>query len=143
MKATLKLIPAFCLAAVTSAAAYACPCEQLSVSKAKGRAEVVFVGAVVGSHRERTAAGFEWRARLSVEQTWKGEERDEFVVYTSGECATPFEAGKKYLVFARRQEGRGRLTTDSCMRTTVLEAASEEDLRKLGRAKTRDGKATR
>ena len=138
MKTTLKLILLVCcLAAHAPAARAACACEQMNVSKAKGRAEVVFVGAVVDSHRERTAAGFEWRVRLSVEQSWKGEAADEFVVYTGGKCATQFEPGKRYLVFARRQEGRGRLTTDSCMRTTPFEAATEEDLRRLGKAKSR------
>ena len=138
MKATLKLIlMACCLSAHAPAARAACSCEQLTVSKAKALAEVVFAGAVVAVHRERTVDGFEWRVRLSVEQEWKGEGTGELVVYTSGECATQFEAAKRYLVFARRQEGRGRLTTDSCMRTAPLEAATEEDLRRLGKAKAR------
>ncbi|HYO63252.1 MAG TPA: hypothetical protein VER08_06300 [Pyrinomonadaceae bacterium] len=134
----LRLVLAACCAAACAPRAFACSCELTTMSKAKGRAEVVFAGTVLDSHRERSAEGtdaHEWRVRLSVEQRWKGDGEGTVVVYTSGTCRSDFEAGRKYLVFARRQEGRGRLTTDTCMMTRRLESASDEDLRKLGKAK--------
>lgn len=138
MKLMLKLLLIACAAslvgATTTSAFAACPCEPLTVSKARDRAEAVFVGTVVESYREMTADGFEWRVRLRVEQTWKGVGRDELIVYTSGDCMLTFDAGKKYLVFAHRQEGRGRLVTDSCMKTALLDA-SADDLQKLGKSK--------
>jgi hypothetical protein len=142
MKLMLKLILAACAAsllvggAATASAPAACSCESLTVSKAKDRAEAVFVGTVVESFREVTANGFEWRVRLRVEQSWKGAGEDELIVYTSGDCMISFDAGKKYLVFARRQEGRGRLVTDSCMKTATLDA-SADDVQKLGKSKER------
>jgi hypothetical protein len=143
MKMMLKLILAACAAPLlvvgssARSASAACSCEPLTVSKARDRAEAVFVGTVVESFREVTANGFEWRVRLRVEQTWKGAgDGDELIVYTSGDCMISFDAGKKYLVFARRQEGRGRLITDSCMKTATLDA-SADDLQKLGKSKER------
>ncbi|MCA1815203.1 MAG: hypothetical protein LC746_02120 [Acidobacteria bacterium] len=141
MKLTLKLLLVVCalaLARVEAAAAAAtCACaESPTVSKAKDRAEAVFVGTVVESHREMTAQGFEWRVRLRVEQTWKGATDDEIVIYTLGDCALTFETGKKYLVFARRQDGRGRLVTDTCMKTAPLDA-SADDVQRLGRSRER------
>jgi hypothetical protein len=142
MKAVLlKIVLAACCAAVCAPRAWACKCEAVSLSKAKGRAEVVFAGTVLDSHRERTAEGFEWRVRLSVEQSWKGDAGEAVVVYTSGGCEVTFEAGKRYLVFARRQEGRGRLVTDLCMMTRLLDSSSEEDLRGLGKAKQKKNSA--
>jgi hypothetical protein len=138
----LKLILAACAASllvgvVVPSASAACSCEPLTVSKARDRAEAVFVGTVVESFREVTANGFEWRVRLRVEQSWKGAgDGDELIVYTSGDCMISFDAGKKYLVFARRQDGRGRLVTDSCMKTATLDA-SADDVQKLGKSKER------
>ena len=45
------------------------------------------------------------------------------------------------IVYARRQEGRGRLVTDSCARTAPFDAGSE-DLQKLGAGKQHAAKAT-
>jgi hypothetical protein len=139
----LKLILATCVAPLlvvgssARSASAACSCEPLTVSKARDRAEAVFVGTVVESFREVTANGFEWRVRLRVEQTWKGaSDADEVIIYTSGDCMISFDAGKKYLVFARRQDGRGRLVTDSCMKTASLDA-SADDVQKLGKSKER------
>ncbi|HYY96411.1 MAG TPA: hypothetical protein VE713_18040, partial [Pyrinomonadaceae bacterium] len=134
----LLVVCALALARVEAAAAAACSCaESLTVSKAKDRAEAVFVGTVVEANRERTQGGYEWRVKLSVEQAWKGSDEGEVVVYVLGDdCAVSFEAGKRYLVYARRQEGRGRLVTDSCARTALFDAGSE-DLQKLGAGKQR------
>jgi len=145
MRATLIVI----LLAAASAPAFArvaaatCGCKKsLTPNEARKAAEAVFVGTVVESYRERTPGGYEWRVRLSVEQAWKGAECDDVVVYvTSGDCSVSFETGKRYLVYARRQEGRGRLVTDSCTRTAPFDAGSE-DLQKLGAGRQRAAKGT-
>lgn len=117
--------------------ALACKCVPASTGEARKRAEVVFVGTVIDSQRELSPNGLEWRVRLKVEDFWKGDVKDEVVVYTdTSDCAVSFEVGKKYLVYARRQEGRGRLFTHLCMKTGPADAAAE-DLAKLGRPKQR------
>lgn len=143
MRTTLSVILlAACLAPVSARAA-ACDCKKsLTPSEARKQAEAVFVGTVVEAHRERTQGGYEWRVRLSVEQSWKGADGDDAIVYVLGDdCAVSFEAGKRYLVYARRQEGRGRLVTDSCTRTTAFDAGSE-DLQKLGAGRQRAARGT-
>jgi len=145
MRATLRIILLAAVSAPAFASVAAAPCDckkSLTPAEARKAAEAVFVGAVVESHRELTQGGYEWRVRLSVEQSWKGAEGDDVVVYvTNADCSVSFEAGKRYLVYARRQEGRGRLVTDSCTRTAPFEAGSE-DLQKLGAGKQRAAKGT-
>ena len=145
MRSTLRIVLLAACLAPTGVRGAPAPCEckkSLTPGEARRQAEAVFVGTAVESHRELTQGGFEWRVRLSVEQTWKGGDEGELVVYvTGGDCAVSFEAGKRYLVYARRQEGRGRLATDSCARTTTFEAGSE-DLQKLGAGKQHGVKGT-
>ena len=145
MRTTLKIIVlAACFVPHAARGASAgCECKKsLTPAEARKQAEAVFVGTVVESHRERTQGGYEWRVKLSVEQSWKGAGEDDVIVYVAGDdCSVPFEAGKRYLVYARRQEGRGRLATDSCARTTTFEAGSE-DLQKLGAGKQHAAKGT-
>jgi hypothetical protein len=153
MRATLRIILLaalrITLLAAASAPAFArvaaatCECKKsLTPNEARKAAEAVFAGTVVEVNRERTQGGYEWRVKLSVEQSWKGGDEGEVVVYVLGDdCAVSFEAGKRYLVYARRQEGRGRLVTDSCTRTAPFDAGSE-DLQKLGASKQRAAKGT-
>ena len=146
MRATLSVIlfAAFCLTPTVRGASAACDCKKsLTPGEARKQAEAVFVGTVVESHRELTQGGFEWRVKLSVEQSWKGAEADEVVIYVTknDDCAVSFEAGKKYLVYAWRQEGRGRLMTNACSRTRLAEVGSE-DLQKLGAGKQHAAKGT-
>src|SRR5947209_19479821 len=144
-KATLGIIVlAACFVPHAARGASAgCECKKsLTPNEARKQAEAVFVGTVAESHRERTQGGYEWRVRLSVEQSWKGADEDDVIVYVAGDdCSVSFEAGKRYLVYARRQGGRGRLATDSCARTTTFEAGSE-DLQKLGAGKQHAAKGT-
>jgi hypothetical protein len=138
------LLAACCFAPQAARGASAgCECKKsLTPAEARKQAEAVFVGTVVESHRERTPGGYEWRVKLSVEQSWKGADEDTVVVYVAGDdCAVAFEAGKRYLVYARRQEGRGRLVTDTCARTAAFESGSE-DLQKLGAGKQHAAKGT-
>jgi hypothetical protein len=145
MRATLRIILLVAASAPAFArvAAATCECKKsLTPNEARKVAEAVFVGTVVEANRERTQGGYEWRVKLSIEQAWKGSDEGEVVVYVLGDdCAVSFEAGKRYLVYARRQEGRGRLVTDSCARTAPFDAGSE-DLQKLGAGKQRAAKGT-
>ena len=129
-------LAACCLAACAVSASAECGCEPLTTKESKKTAEAVFTGTVIDSHRERGADGEEWRVRLSVEDFWKGDPGEEVIVYTSGECRVTFEPGKKYLVFAARQPGRGRLSTEVCHNTATLDARAEEPA-KLGKPKQR------
>ena len=116
-------------------------CPVYAVKPAIKSADTIFVGAVVSSHREIGPDGEEWRVRLKVEDYWKGEPDEDQIVYTSGNCPVSFEAGQRYLVYARRQEGRGRLITDITMKTGPADGAAE-DLTKLGKPKLRRPKET-
>lgn len=138
MKTFARLIIVACCLTAAAEAAYGCVCDpEMTTKKAKERAEAVFSGTVVESHREMSPGGMEWRVRIKVDDFWKGDVGEEVIVYTDeSDCAARFEAGRKYLVFARRQEGRGRLVTDTCMKTAPLDAGSE-DVAKLGRPKRR------
>jgi hypothetical protein len=111
-------------------------CQTHGVKEAIKGADTIFVGTVVSSHREIGPDGEEWRVRLKVEDYWKGEPDEDQIVYTRGGCHVSFEAGKRYLVYARRQEGRGRLITDHEMKTGPADGAAE-DLAKLGKPKLR------
>jgi len=150
MRATLRATLRIILLTAVSASAFArvaaatCECKKsLTPNEARKAAEAVFVGTVVESHRELTQGGYEWRVKLSVEQSWKGAEEDEVVVYVvkNEDCTFSFEAGKRYLVYAWRQEGRGRLVTNACARTAPFDAGSE-DLQKLGAGRPRAAKGT-
>lgn len=136
-----RIILAACCVAACAERARACGCEPLTAKESKKQAEAVFTGTVIDSHRERGADGEEWRVRLSVEDFWKGDPGEEVILYTSGECMVTFEPGKKYLVFAARQPGRGRLTTEVCHNTAPLDARAE-DVTKLGKPKQRRPRET-
>ena len=141
MKMMSRVFLAACCVAACAEAARACGCEPLTAKESKKASEAVFTATVIDAHRERGADGEEWRVRLSVEDFWKGDPGDEVVVYTAGECMVTFEPGKKYLVFAARQAGRGRLITEVCRNTAALDLRSEE-LTKLGKPKARRPKGT-
>jgi hypothetical protein len=65
---------------------------------------------------------------LEIEARWKGEEAKRVRVRTpwfAALCGFPFEHGKRYLVYAVIEDD-GRLYTDACTRTKLLEQAEEE-----------------
>lgn len=133
-----KAVLAACCLMALGEAASACVCDpNLTTKKLRGQAEAVFAGTVLESHREFGPDGLEWRVRLKVDDFWKGDLGEEVIVYTdASDCAVSFERGQKYLVFARRQEGRGRLVTNVCMKSGPLDSRAE-DVAKLGRPRQR------
>jgi len=67
---------------------------------------------------------------FEIESHWKGQEVKRVRVRTpwfAALCGFPFEHGKRYLVYAVIEED-GRLYTDACTRTKLLEHAEDEVL---------------
>jgi hypothetical protein len=72
---------------------------------------------------------------FQVTRAWAGVTSRRISVFIeSTDCAFGFEAGRRYVVFARRG-AHGRPTTSVCMRTTDADRA-EDVIRVLGPAKT-------
>ena len=91
--------------------------------------------------QESSSARTVWRTKFAIERFWKGVKVNEILIYTSlDDCASSFDVGKKYLVFAYIEKGGTYLETDSCMGTGQVDLAGEdlkarEDLKKLGKGK--------
>ncbi|WP_127932772.1 hypothetical protein [Nonomuraea polychroma] len=107
----LRLLGLFALVAavvvVTSTAAHACDCADLTPAAAKEHAEVVFTGTVVEVRRDGTQglgpptpAVYTFRA----DNVYKGAPAAGFTVSSNvdtASCGYPFQQGTRYLVFAR------------------------------------------
>ncbi|MBL9021946.1 MAG: hypothetical protein JNL21_07080 [Myxococcales bacterium] len=104
-------------------AAEASQCLEDSRKKALESAEVAFFGRVVIT--ERPDRDRENRVTLSVEKVYKGEPGPVVLVLVSGfKGGLPFERGKRYLVFADRDE-EGRLWVYDCSGTVEETYAAE------------------
>jgi hypothetical protein len=84
-------------------------------------------------------AGQERTVSLKVERWWKGGDAAEVVVSTSksgAACGYGFEKGKKYLVYAGKEERGKTLHVSLCSRTrTEKEAETSGDFKELGAGK--------
>jgi len=138
-------------AALTAAAhpSFACDCAPLKPPSAAIRTEApyIFEGQVVeildrslhitritpsDSTGETRPLGRE--VVFQVTRAWAGVSVRRISIFVeSTDCAFAFEAGHRYVVFARRG-GRGRPTTSVCMRTAEADRA-DAILRALGAAK--------
>lgn len=136
MKVVMRFVLTACCVLVCAEAARACGCEPLAAKESKKVSEAVFTATVIDSHKEMSPDGEEWRVRLKVEEHWKGDPRDEEIIYTAGECMVKFAPGDRLLVFAALQAGRGRLITDVCRGTRPVEQSAEA-LTTLGKPKKR------
>jgi hypothetical protein len=135
MKLTLAVIFTGAFLLINSSVSLACVCNVRSVGQRKTESQAVFLGAVMEREQESTARGTVWRTKFAVERYWKGAKGNETTIYTSlDDCASSFEVGKKYLVFAFLEKKSKHLETDSCMGTGRLEMV-KEDLKKLGKGK--------
>lgn len=118
---------------------YACSCvEPGSVKEELGRSSAVFSGKVieivdenennlVQSSADPIAVVFE------VEESWKGIHQTEVIVYTersSASCGYEFSLNNEYLVYARENDGKFKVSI--CSRTTTLVAA-DQDIEELGK----------
>jgi hypothetical protein len=129
-------------------AAAACDCAPLKpISKAiRAEAPYIFEGQVVEIidrtiHTTRTTPGGstgETRPLgreivFQVTRAWAGATARRMSIFADdSDCAYTFEAGKRYVVFAKR-DAQGRPTTSVCMRTSDADHA-EAVIRALGRA---------
>lgn len=139
--------------------ALACMCGGTpSVAEARRNASAVFLGKVVSSEYQKGAkypngkdAGEELTMRFRVERWWKGNPTSEVVLFTEqyqapdlsisiSTCASQFEVGKRYIVYAGILDGKLRAVY--CSRTSEVEKAAE-DLRLLGRGRRPRSKAGR
>jgi hypothetical protein len=135
VKTLTIVITASILTLVMSGSASACVCNVRSLSKRKSESRSVFVGRLIKRTQEPQDGRVLWRNEFAVERYWKGANAAGITVYTtSDDCASHFEVGEKYLVFAYFvKEGR-HLETESCMGTGQIEMVTE-DLKKLGKGK--------
>lgn len=74
--------------------------------------------------------------RLQVERVWKGEVEATLARYRGDawasirtSCDITLEEGERYLLFARKNEEKGWITTGYCTGTTTLEGAESSGLR--------------
>jgi hypothetical protein len=134
LKPLATVFAALSLTIITSSAALGCVCNIRSLSKRKGESRSVFVGTLIGQTQDSDSQGL-WRNQFVVERYWKGINAAEVTVYTtSDDCASHFELGKKYLVFAYFVKEGQYLETDSCIGTGRIEMVAG-DLKKLGKGK--------
>ncbi len=105
-----------------SAPAHACGCQESTPQLAWTHAGAVFVGEVVATEPGPQGDGSDgnWETRLRIVEALKNlEDREEVTVRAprgAGRCGIPFEAGRRYLVYARQWFSEDWLT-DRCMRT--------------------------
>jgi hypothetical protein len=114
----------------------ACLCENISAKELvkimkAGGADVIFVGKVKTVAGEGVLNVKSLTVTLVVEKSWKAGDPDEYIIYSGGGCEAYFEAGKEYLVFAKKDK-EGKLTTDVCMGTRII-TLSKKHLKYLGK----------
>ncbi len=112
-------------------------CAIMNFEKEYEFSKAVFVGEVLKVEKDGNAKNFEFR----VEKFWKGIESKtvEVRVNERARYQAQFKVGGKYLVFAKGNEDDGTLWDGRCSRSKDLKGyggAVEEDLKKLGEAKT-------
>jgi hypothetical protein len=129
--------------------ASACDCAALKAPMAAVRTEapIIFEGQVVeildrSLHITRTTPSDSTgetrplgrEVVFQVSRTWAGvTARRVSLFMDTSDCAFAFEAGHRYVVFARR-DAKGRPTTSICMRTSEADRA-QEILKALGQSK--------
>lgn len=112
---------------------WACDCAPPPApKKAMEGAAAVFFGEAINVEVE----GQTRTVTLKVEKWWKGGEKAEITVTThksGATCGYGFEKGKKYLVYAHRDEKQKTLNVSLCSRTrTEKEAEKDGDFKELG-----------
>ena len=139
MRSVIILLGIVVVLALSGVRANACSCMgPPSPCEAYGSAAAVFVGTVTGvrqKERSTNSNEIDWTpvvVTFSVEQSYSGMPGTQVEVFTGrggGDCGYQFQVGRRYLVYAYRND-RG-LSTGICSRTRLFEAATE-DLAFLG-----------
>lgn len=148
MKNILLLCLVFSLTLILSSSLQSSSATELSTARCATKkfddafkdAGAVFVGKVLSKKSEGSIKVFE----LEVEKYWKGIDEKNIVVNVNENprYQAQFEIGKSYLVFAEADEDSGKLFDRRCSRTKPIDEEFgdlQEDLEKLGKAKTCDG----
>jgi hypothetical protein len=150
MKGAAGLTSAACLFVLVAAwPASACDCAALKPPTTAVRTEspIIFEGQVVeildrSLHITRTTPSDSTgetrplgrEVVFQVSREWAGGAARRISLFIeASDCAFVFEAGHRYVVFARR-DAKGRPTTSICMRTSETDRA-QEVLNALGRSK--------
>lgn len=142
MRKAWKLAIAFALLMMTlpvaspiqKAAACSCVFPE-NAAEAKERAAATFTGTVqsIGEFESDRKEAY-YAATLSVNESWKGVDEPETVVYTSwSSCQFDFEKGKTYLLYPYEHDGRYEVT--NCSRSGEVTQANADvmnDLHELG-----------
>ena len=121
----------FALSAWAAERAFACSCIRPGPPcQATWTADAVFAGTVISIDRVDQSDEFGARSvlvRFNVDRVFVGAvaRSVEMPGNAMNTCSYRFEAGKKYLVYATRDEG-GRLSAGSCSRTRLLADAAED-----------------
>ncbi|HEX8163380.1 MAG TPA: hypothetical protein VF538_16030 [Pyrinomonadaceae bacterium] len=142
MRKLLLTFPlSWCFLLLLAVPASACLClpesPEKAFARAKKNASTIFVGEAIAVVDGFSTGQFRgWRATFKVKQYWKGTPGEQVVVF-SGEtdCATSFEAGEEYLVFAVVPKGGQQLETSVCMQTGLVRLGGD-NLKRLGKGKT-------
>lgn len=104
----LILVVSFCLQRVA-----ACTCPALEPAEALESSDAVFIGTV-----SEIGGLYEHHATFKVETTWKPIDADSITVYHTKDCQVGMIEGGRYLVYAKKDNGR--LYTGICNRTRLL-----------------------
>jgi hypothetical protein len=114
--------------------ARACSCPASTLCSAFGQSTAVFVGraeSVVPQGRTRA------ETRFAVIERLRGEASGVVsIVGPSGGCGLRFVPGRRYLVYASRDDDTGRLTVSACSRTQPIESADADLAYARGLAQT-------
>jgi hypothetical protein len=114
--------------------ARACSCMRLSPSEGLSSSHAVFTGEVIEIQPNQATRFGGLEITLRVERVWKGDPKNEIKVHTAGSsaaCGYSFVEGKKYLVYALRDDA-DPMRVSLCSRTALVEDA-KEDLDFLGK----------
>lgn len=110
----------------------ACLCPPISVKERvkimKKESDVIFTG-TVKSVEKITATSY--KVILSVKNSWKEKNIEEYTIYTGGGCEVSFIEGESYLVYAKKDEN-DHLATEICWGTGKI-ALANKDLKFLGK----------
>ncbi len=124
---------------VPSGKALACDCSiPAAADLATEEAAAVLTGTVLGIEKFKDGRNEAYDAvTLAVDESWKGVNEPEIVIYTSwSSCQFDFEKGKRYLLYPYEHDGRYEVA--NCGRSGEVDPENPEnaravaDLRQLG-----------
>jgi hypothetical protein len=148
---------AFALA-LSMSLGYACDCADVSVSRAKAGADIIFRGTITGFRTDNKRTGLDdWGRRgqntkgivvFRVTRVWKGDVAPSFEMPAAEETAMcwgfwpdDLKVGNELLVYAVRDPGTHEYYTNICARTTLAKSRSK-DFDELVLARSRRSRGT-